>query len=296
MERCPYCQGEVDPVTRTCRWCGRVPFEDVSPTMPAPQPRPPRYCTACGDALPEGALFCGRCGKPVIPASLTTQDTLFDGRTLPNNAPVPIPAPLPQSGRGPAATGPQQPPLTPPFEPAPQAQAVSGLRPPAGTGPMHRYQQAEEEPKGMSSRTLLSLLLVALAIVTLVSAYLITQARSNQPSGTPNTPPVVNPTATPTSPPAPTDTPQPTTQPTETPTTGPAPTDTPAPTTSPAPTDTPAPAGSPTPGTSPTPATSPSTSPSPAGSPTPGTSPAPSPTPGTSPSTSPAPTNSPSPA
>jgi hypothetical protein len=278
MQRCPYCQGEVDPTTQTCRQCGRVPFVDMSPTAPQPPPPPPRptcYCTACGDALPDGARFCGRCGQPVNQTDSFTTHTLVDGGTLAGNAqqpaPMPTPAPQPQPPprQDPYGAAQQQRQFTPLTEPAPPLQFIPGLQPPAGTGPSDLYPPPEE-PKGMSSRGIISLLLIGLAIVTIISAYLITQAKSTGPSPSPTATPVIYPTNTPL--PAPTDTPQPTEQPSDTPTTGPAPTDTPGATTTPAPTDTPSTQDTPTPGTTPS------------GSPTPETSPTQAPTQQTTPS------------
>ena len=62
MQRCAFCQGELDPATLICRACGRVqPIGDDDITLvPAPEARDTlsRYCPSCNELLPASARFC----------------------------------------------------------------------------------------------------------------------------------------------------------------------------------------------------------------------------------------------
>jgi hypothetical protein len=67
MQRCAFCQGELDPATLICRACGRVQppgDEDITLVPPArAQGAQVRRCPQCDALLPAAARFCGRCGR-----------------------------------------------------------------------------------------------------------------------------------------------------------------------------------------------------------------------------------------
>ena len=69
MQRCAFCQGELDPATRICRACGRVqpPADDDITLVPPPKGALTRHCPNCGTLLPAAARFCGRCGQALEP-------------------------------------------------------------------------------------------------------------------------------------------------------------------------------------------------------------------------------------
>jgi hypothetical protein len=70
MQRCAFCQGELDPATLICRACGRVqPSQDDDITL-VPEGRKDaltRHCPNCNELLPAAARFCGRCGQTLTP-------------------------------------------------------------------------------------------------------------------------------------------------------------------------------------------------------------------------------------
>jgi hypothetical protein len=64
MERCIFCQGDLEPVTWCCRQCGRTqPERQVNRATGAVQEKLFTHCRACGEILPIQARFCGRCGQ-----------------------------------------------------------------------------------------------------------------------------------------------------------------------------------------------------------------------------------------
>src|SRR5262249_41137662 len=72
MERCPFCQGELDPSTQRCRQCGRTtsaePPAPVSPTTVTANASS-ISCPNCGATMPAGAHFCGACGATFSPSA-----------------------------------------------------------------------------------------------------------------------------------------------------------------------------------------------------------------------------------
>lgn len=83
------------------------------------------YCPHCGSQLPDGAAFCGHCGKPVAPQPVA-------GAAQPNaSAPQPAPAPSPVAGQQsapPFATAPGS--VPPGVPPAPAGQSPFDVKPP----------------------------------------------------------------------------------------------------------------------------------------------------------------------
>jgi hypothetical protein len=68
MDRCVFCQGELDAAGRFCRQCGQMqPERAVSAPNSGAIPDKPtevlhKACPSCGLELPAWARFCGRCG------------------------------------------------------------------------------------------------------------------------------------------------------------------------------------------------------------------------------------------
>ncbi len=64
MERCVFCQAELDAETRFCWQCGRARSsmllsEDTAPSLASVPPA--RRCAVCGALVPAGASVCGNC-------------------------------------------------------------------------------------------------------------------------------------------------------------------------------------------------------------------------------------------
>lgn len=85
MQRCAFCQGELDPATRICRACGRVqpPADDDITLVPPPKAKGAgaltRPCPNCNALLPAAARFCGHCGQALPPlAGETAGKALHD--------------------------------------------------------------------------------------------------------------------------------------------------------------------------------------------------------------------------
>lgn len=73
MERCVFCQAELDADTRFCWQCGRARSsmllsEATSPSLVVASPR--RRCAACGEPVPEGVSVCGNCLSAQPPAEV----------------------------------------------------------------------------------------------------------------------------------------------------------------------------------------------------------------------------------
>lgn len=62
MERCPVCQGVLDPETRRCQQCGYTAPTSL-PATSAAQQAETRPCPNCGSLLPPQARFCSACGQ-----------------------------------------------------------------------------------------------------------------------------------------------------------------------------------------------------------------------------------------
>jgi len=64
MERCRFCQGELDPTTRICQECGRTEPGVSGTILPASPPETlTGRCPSCGRVLPLRARFCANCGQ-----------------------------------------------------------------------------------------------------------------------------------------------------------------------------------------------------------------------------------------
>ena len=64
MDRCLFCQGEVDGATHLCRRCGRVqPAQFATTLLDSPTLPLTVRCPDCGNLLPAQAQFCGTCGR-----------------------------------------------------------------------------------------------------------------------------------------------------------------------------------------------------------------------------------------
>ena len=83
------------------------------------------YCPHCGSQLPDGAAFCGHCGKPVAPQPVA--DAAQPNASAPQPAPAPSPVSGPQSAPPFAAAPGSVPPGVPP---APAGQSPFDVKPP----------------------------------------------------------------------------------------------------------------------------------------------------------------------
>ncbi len=99
MERCIFCQGDLVPGTRRCRWCGRAQPEGTT-SAPLAQPSEALRvrCPRCGQALPAHARFCANCG-------LSFAGPSGGGGVVPPSGPIEAPGGAPGFGGAPA--GPQ---------------------------------------------------------------------------------------------------------------------------------------------------------------------------------------------
>src|SRR5262245_48761007 len=90
MQRCAFCQGELDPATLICRACGRVqPPSDDDVTLPqGARDTFTRRCPSCNILLPASARFCGNCGQPLIqPFAGAAGNILHDTNSPPASKP-----------------------------------------------------------------------------------------------------------------------------------------------------------------------------------------------------------------
>ena len=83
------------------------------------------YCPHCGSQLPDGAAFCGHCGKPVAPQPVA--GAAQPNASAPQSAPAPSPVSGPQSAPPFAAAPGSVPPGVPP---APAGQSPFDVKPP----------------------------------------------------------------------------------------------------------------------------------------------------------------------
>ena len=113
------------------------------------------YCPHCGSQLPDGAAFCGHCGKPVAPQPVA-------GAAQPTaSSPQPAPAPSPVSG----------PQSAPPFAAAPGSVPPSVPPAPAGQSPfdVKPPKKPFRVTRGMTIGILAVAMVAVMAIVLAVS-------------------------------------------------------------------------------------------------------------------------------
>jgi len=100
MDRCVYCQAELDQGARVCRACGRLQPAGAAGAPAAASGAPTRPCPHCGAALPLTARFCPNCGRslsdeirlaPLVPGFGVPE-------SLPGASSVPTAPAWPQAG------------------------------------------------------------------------------------------------------------------------------------------------------------------------------------------------------
>jgi Novel STAND NTPase 1/TIR domain/Chlamydia polymorphic membrane protein (Chlamydia_PMP) repeat len=90
MDRCPFCQGEVDGATRFCCQCGRVqPAQFATTLLDSETPSLIVRCPDCGSPLPAQAQSCSSCRWK--PALATEQPSGDNGAKQPD---LPLPGQL----------------------------------------------------------------------------------------------------------------------------------------------------------------------------------------------------------
>lgn len=108
MDRCVFCQGELDASGRFCRQCGQMqPERATSTPLDASVSKLPtqvlhKVCPSCGLKVPAWARFCGRCGYSFSESS--SQPAEAEASQAPEAA-----AETPQPTAEPAAEAPQPP-------------------------------------------------------------------------------------------------------------------------------------------------------------------------------------------
>lgn len=66
MERCIFCQGEIDQARGICLRCGQAQPTKVGAVALAAASAPIIRCPKCGEGVPSGARFCPTCGQPFV--------------------------------------------------------------------------------------------------------------------------------------------------------------------------------------------------------------------------------------
>jgi hypothetical protein len=199
MQRCAFCQGELDPATRICRACGRVqPIGDDDITLvPSRKAKGAltRHCPNCHALLPASARFCGRCGQTLVPlAEEAAGRTLHDTNTPPaiKTRDEAITDVLNRPAR--LADMTEAPPASPPASSASPRKGIDTRQGPGGVAHGLRYR--------LLSRMQARILVAALVMFFVIGGAAYSQAGFNAlsphvTSATPTTNPI--PTATPTS-------------------------------------------------------------------------------------------------
>jgi predicted amidophosphoribosyltransferase len=66
MQRCIFCQGELEPTTQRCRQCGQIlPVPAMGIAVQVVNARS-KYCPHCGHGIRVNARFCGNCGATLL--------------------------------------------------------------------------------------------------------------------------------------------------------------------------------------------------------------------------------------
>jgi hypothetical protein len=143
MDRCVFCQGELDATGRFCRQCGQMqPERTASAPLSASLSNLPtqvlhKPCPSCGLELPAWARFCGRCGH-------SFSQPISQPAEAPSTAEPVAPQPSPSEPAG-ALQPPAEPMQTPP---AASAELEETL--PPKVLPLASQPQPEEEEKRRS--------------------------------------------------------------------------------------------------------------------------------------------------